>query len=287
MKIEFVILHYNVEKETIKCIEYIKHNIDVEDYHIVIVDNNSPNGSGKRLKEYYKSDRKVKVILMKSNAGFARGNNAGIRWARKNTNPKYICVMNNDVYLLEKNLYKKIDDEYNNSKFAALGPHVRTPRGRTNTNPINDRCISKRDIYLYLAEYSIRLCMCRLNIEDRNIKEMFMKLRTKKNPMNSKIKQYNVKLHGCFLVFSEMYFQKFDGLDSRTFMYWEEEILYRHLTENKLISVYEPDIDVLHKEDMSTDSEYKKSKDKKIFHLRCSISSFRVLLKVIKHYEKC
>lgn len=285
MKIEFVVLHYNVEEETIKCTEYIKQNIDVEDYHIVIVDNNSPNGSGMRLREYYKNDRKVRVILMKSNVGFARGNNAGIRWARKNTNPQYICVMNNDVYLLEKNLYKKIDDEYKSSKFAVLGPHIRTPKGITNTNPVSDKCISKKDIYLYLTEYYIRLCMCRLNIEDKNIKEMFMNLRTKKNIMNSKIKQYNVKLHGCFFVFSDKYFEKFNGFDTRTFMYWEEEILYRHIIENNLTSVYAPEIEILHKEDMSTDSKYKKSKDKKIFQLRYSIKSFKILLEIVKNYE--
>ena len=51
-----------------------------------------------------------------------------------------------------------------------------------------------------------------------------------------------VQLHGCFMLFSRKYIEKFNGLDDRTFLYREEAILMKHLTENGLNSVYLPDI---------------------------------------------
>lgn len=285
IQIEFVVLHYNVEKETKKAIEWIKKNVDTDKYHIVVVDNHSPDGSGKKLKEYYKGDSKVKVILLKDNLGYAKGNNKGIYWARKHNDPQYICVMNNDVHLLEKKLYEKIEKEYANSRFAVLGPYIRTPKGKANTNPVNDQCLSKRDVYLYIMEYYVRILMCRLQVSDEKVRKKFAELRTPKNVMNSKTKQYNIELHGCFLIFSREYFKVFHGFDSRTFMFGEEEILYRHVKENNLVTVYTPEIEILHKEDAATNSIYKQSKDKRIFQLKNSIRSFKVLLKVIESYR--
>ena len=43
--IGFVILHYNTMKETADCAESVKKKIDTPNYHIVIVDNASPNGT--------------------------------------------------------------------------------------------------------------------------------------------------------------------------------------------------------------------------------------------------
>ena len=53
MKTAFVILHYNAIKETHKCIQYIKENIDTQDYKILVMDNASPNHSGEILQEQY------------------------------------------------------------------------------------------------------------------------------------------------------------------------------------------------------------------------------------------
>ena len=53
------------------CVASIDNNIDTEKYHIVIVDNASPNGSGKELEEYYEHSEKVTVLLSEENLGFA------------------------------------------------------------------------------------------------------------------------------------------------------------------------------------------------------------------------
>ena len=50
----FIILHYMVIEETLSCVENIK---SIEgNKKIIIVDNNSSNGSGKQLEDLYRDD---------------------------------------------------------------------------------------------------------------------------------------------------------------------------------------------------------------------------------------
>ena len=104
IEIAFVILHYLVEEETQKCIQSIKENIDSENYRIVIVDNNSGNGTYELLQNLYRDDKKIILLHNDKNEGFARGNEKGIEFIRSNYNTEYICCLNNDVYLLEVKL---------------------------------------------------------------------------------------------------------------------------------------------------------------------------------------
>lgn len=285
-KIDFVVLHYNVQRETIKCVEHIKKNIDTEDYRIIIVDNASPNQSGKLLKTYFSTDEKVKVLLLEKNIGFARGNNAGIRYALKYDNPDFICAMNNDVYLLEEGLVEKLEQEYQQSCFSVLGPYIKNPTGRKQSNPVSDTPIEKKEAYVFKIEYGLGVLFRSTAVVQFVNKYLFGKYHPDRKTLDRNKKYYNVKLHGCFLVFSKKYFEKFGGFDSRTFMYHEEEILYRHLLENKMISVYEPDIKVYHREGISTKNNFKDEKKKDIFRMKNYVNSLSVLIQVLQSYQK-
>ncbi|HFU4371918.1 TPA: glycosyltransferase family 2 protein, partial [Streptococcus suis] len=65
----FIILHYMVKEETIKCVESILER-EMDNIQIIIVDNLSPNNSGQELFEYYKGNDIVDVLLNDENAGF-------------------------------------------------------------------------------------------------------------------------------------------------------------------------------------------------------------------------
>ena len=91
----FVILHYRAIDSTVMCTDSIK-KLDGEN-HIVIVDNASPDDTGHKLREKYLNDPDVTVLVNGENAGFARGNNLGVRWAWENLKPDFTVVLNNDV----------------------------------------------------------------------------------------------------------------------------------------------------------------------------------------------
>lgn len=104
----FVILHYRAIDMTRTCVERIQA-LDGEN-DIVIVDNASPNGTGKLLAEEYAADSKVTVLLNPENAGFARGNNMGIRWAKEHLSADFVVALNNDVEILQKDFSVKIGE---------------------------------------------------------------------------------------------------------------------------------------------------------------------------------
>lgn len=89
----FVILNYNNYDDTVDCVESLINSVPKE--NIIIVDNNSSDVSGLRLKEKF-SD--CVLLLLDTNNGYAAGNNVGIRYALE-AGAEYICVLNNDVVL--------------------------------------------------------------------------------------------------------------------------------------------------------------------------------------------
>lgn len=106
-KIGIVILNYNGEKDTIKCLGSLL-NLRLSDYNILItvVDNASPNGNFVYVKDYV-SDLKrknvlkgsnIEIVLVEnsSNLGFAGGNNSGIRYVLKQ-GADYVIILNNDT----------------------------------------------------------------------------------------------------------------------------------------------------------------------------------------------
>ena len=76
-------------------------------------------------------------------------------------------------------------------------------------------------------------------------------------------------------------YEKFEGLDNRTYMYMEEEILFLNLKLNKLKMVYNPNIEIVHLEDAATNYVTQKSKYKRRFLYRNSLTSMDVIKSIL------
>lgn len=270
--IVFLILHYMVYDETIKAISYIEKNIDTSNYRIIIVDNASTNNSYEILKERYVNNKNIVLIRNEENLGFSKGNNIGFKYAKEYFHPKYIVMMNNDVYLLEKQLFTKLEEEYNSKVFAVAGPLVIQRNGTINENPRRKRLYTMEEIdykikrktmdcfFLKIHMYEF-LQFCR-RLKSRIYRTLHIKNKQEQyfkglNVENGELPAYlckveNVELYGCCLIFSELYLSKWDGLDPRTFMYYEEEILYAHMMWGGARTVYLPEIAVFHNEGAAT-----------------------------------
>lgn len=292
MDIVFVILHYIAQEETENSVKFIEENVDTPNYHIVIVDNASPNKSGEILKKIYAENTKITVILNSQNLGFARGNNIGFQYAKKNLSPKYLVIMNNDVYLLEKNLKEKLDNEFKRSEFFVLGPMILTRDGRCDSNPSNPffKNVEEIDIQIKAFQKKLKEYKSKRAMLFAKVVSLYNTCVRRFKPIRKERKDFiyrteDVKLHGCFLVFSYKYLNEFEGLDESTFLYCEEEFLYKHMLENKKVMVYVPDIVVYHKEDAATDMIYNNSKKKGEFFCINNIDSLRKLRDLYLYYD--
>lgn len=277
MDLVIVFLHYNNFDDTAEAIKSFKENLDTKSYRLIIVDNKSPNGTGKGLIEKYKNDGLVDVVLSNCNRGNDGGLNVGIDYAKEHYQFKYLVVSDNDVLLEDNHFYKHVVEEYQKSHFAILAPMIITPDGRKNDNPIFDIWYSRNN-----ANYDLRYWKTRLRATKLGLDNLYMLFR-RYNPLISKHKakiydirknnepgieykrRENVVAHGCFRILSPTYFEHFDRLDDRTFMYAEEDITYAHLLDKKLLCVYNPDIVIYHKGGSSVKKAYKNSRKRKIF----------------------
>lgn len=95
-----LILNYKAATETISCAESLLAHCSTID-HIVIVDNDSQDGSALAFQQWLdeKAHPQVTLLCNPENNGYAGGNNYGLRWAMKNLQPTHFWVVNNDTYV--------------------------------------------------------------------------------------------------------------------------------------------------------------------------------------------
>ncbi|HFI0516497.1 TPA: glycosyltransferase family 2 protein, partial [Streptococcus suis] len=86
-KFTFVILHFIALEMTIETIEVLLKNFSKYDFNIIVVDNASPNDSGRELSEMYKNHQRIDIMLSDKNLGFAKGNNLGYSFAKLKYQP--------------------------------------------------------------------------------------------------------------------------------------------------------------------------------------------------------
>lgn len=297
----FVVLHYCTLDMTKKCIAAIQEKMAQTDYEIVVVDNASGNGTGKELAECYKNTEHVTVLLSEENLGFAKGNNLGYVYARENLHCDFICVMNNDVILLQDNFGQLIEDAYEKHQFAVMGPHIELKDGRENAmyyeiasaeglekeRHVYERRLKHITSSVYLvwnlwdnAKLLLRIFLGKIHV--------MPELKKHEDCTEGSLEYHDeLVLHGCCLIFSPLYLKQFqDAFVPDTFMFREEELLYLRCKQAQIPMVYCPEVRILHLEDISTDYIYKTERKKEIFNLENQIKSLGILLEHLEAMQK-
>lgn len=287
MKLGFSVLHYQLSEVTINCVNSILKNID--DVEIVVVDNCSPNSSGLFLEKLFESFTNVKCIKTKTNLGFAKGNNLGYLYL-KSIGCDYICCINNDILITQSNFKNILQDEFKKNHFAVFAPKVIVQdKSIQSFNPelgsikYYEEELSKWETSSSFKEYySQKRFLTKLMINYPKIGGELRKIKQKVFNVNDK-PLVNVVLHGCFLVFSPIFIERFDdAFDPRTFMYREEELLYIKVRSNAMKTLYSPSISIIHLEDLSTNSVVNSNDEKFYFMKRNQISSLKILISTMK-----
>lgn len=297
LQLAVVILHYLNTEDTKECVASFAENLDTQAYHLVVVDNASPDGSGAELEAFYAADQRVTVLRNEKNLGFSAGNNAGIEYIREHFDPEYVILSNNDIVLWEKRLYNKLSGEYTADPFAVLGPMILTADGRCDSNPIFDLPYTREAAQRQLRMNEKKLKRYKSPLYPLNQKAWILWRRMQKRLQRAAEpkrrfdepglflkKRDGIVLHGCFLIFSREYFQHFSGLDARTFLYAEEDILHQHMRHHGLKMRYAPQIVVYHKEGRSVARASKAGREKVIFGTEKAIQAIQAYLELLEEY---
>lgn len=117
-QISIVVLCYNQLDYTKMCVDSILRNTAYPHYEIVMVDNNSTDGTAAWMDELAAAHDNVKIVLNKTNRGFAGGNNDGIAVS----GGEYIVLLNNDTIVTRGWLTGLVKQFAGNEKIGIVGP---------------------------------------------------------------------------------------------------------------------------------------------------------------------
>jgi GT2 family glycosyltransferase len=117
--LSIIILNYNTKELLKNCLESV-FNSKLDDYQmeVIVVDNNSVDGSKKYLKKTEEQKNQLKVIFNDKNIGYSGGNNVGLKHAVG----KYILFLNSDTIVEPDGFRKVLDYMEKNPKVGALTP---------------------------------------------------------------------------------------------------------------------------------------------------------------------
>lgn len=120
--VSVIIVNWNVKDLLVRCINSVLEKTAGKDYEIIVVDNNSSDGTGEAVKHGFPS---VKLIESDKNLGFAGGCNLGA----KNAGGRYFFFLNPDAELKEGALDKLVSFLDANSDAAVVGAKLLWPDG--------------------------------------------------------------------------------------------------------------------------------------------------------------
>ena len=283
MDICFVILHYNTYIDTIECVKSI---IELEGLKkIVIVDNNSNDGSFEIIRDKFIKYDNIFFIKNKKNMGFASGNNIGYDFAKNKLNSDIIIITNNDVIYDDKLFIPKLIEDFNKTKFYIAGPDIESLIDGKHQNPVKNQNYTYIKIEKELFRYRVLLFLSKVGLYN-----LFRKLNLKKQNFDlgsgidyiNKVKK-NVVLHGSTVIFSSKFIQQ-EAFAFRpgTFLYLEENILFDYCINKSYTTFYFPDLHLFHKEDSSTNElTFNEKKGKREFIFKNMIKSLKIYKKII------
>ena len=252
-KVLIVILNYKTYQMTLALIDQLK-NLDYPSFEIMVVDNCSPNESVRALEQY--ANLKGYILYENNkNAGYAVGNNIGIRYGIDN-GYEYTWILNNDVRIKEPSvLSKMVQAAQTDPNIGCVGTKIFDADGRI------------------CAPYCSRPNLWTMTLGI--VKEK------KRRQKQIDISQQVYRLHGCSMLLRNSVMKKINCFDERTFLFGEEEILSEKMRKIGAFAYYLADCSIIHMESSTIDSISPSSKKNKI---RYTMESMKLYLREYRHY---
>ncbi|MCX8029144.1 MAG: glycosyltransferase family 2 protein, partial [Brevinematales bacterium] len=225
---------------------------------IIVVDNNSRDNDRKILRTFFNElptstiiyesklqdkdylpsilmkNPKFILILLDNNYGYAKGNNFGLRLAKR-MNFSYAIISNNDIKIEEPVVESLVRVIQSYNDVAIVGPKILGLDGKSQ-GPFKKPGIKEYIIYPFF--YPILYPFLKL----RSI--IISKINKNSEPEEKVIFPY--RLMGCFMLVNLDILEKVDFFSEETFLYAEELILAEKLEKLGYKTAYYPKVSILH-----------------------------------------
>lgn len=104
-ELSIILVSYNTKTLTIKCLESIFEHTRELKFEIIVVDNASTDSSLSALRRF-RRQQPIRLLPLRKNIGFGRGNNRGAKIARG----KYLLFLNTDTFLTTNALKTAVEE---------------------------------------------------------------------------------------------------------------------------------------------------------------------------------
>lgn len=207
-----IVLNYNGKQFLNPCLASIFQS-DWPNLDVVVVDNNSIDGSFEAAKEKFS---RVHFIKNSSNLGFSRGNNVGIRYALEQF-ADYVFLLNNDTLINNTTISDLVQAAEQTPDCAIFSPLILT----------SDRT----------------------NVWFSGGKINWLKMRAEHTLFEKKVTPYETEyLSGCAMLIRKKVFEKIGLFDERFFLYYEDVDFSLRAKRNSLGLCLIPSITIFHAE---------------------------------------
>lgn len=235
-----VILDYNNAQDTINCIESVVSHTKNEDYKFVVVENGSKKTTEDEIRtfveEHFDSAQvigdegspvvklpRMTLLLSKTNDGYARGNNKALRLLDKDDEIDAILILNNDILFTEDIVTPLYGYLRRLPACGIISPLLTKKNGID----IDYNCARKdykkmqffweylfsfKDFFGVISRYEYEKCY----------------LLNNPNLVDSEYFQMELPSGSCMMI-DKTLFRNIGYFDEGTFLYFEENILYRKL----------------------------------------------------------
>lgn len=225
VQVSILIVNYNTSELLINCIRSIHDQTHSVDYEIIVVDNNSSDGSVRKLRLAFPE---VKIIENRRNVGFAKANNQAI----VESTGEVILLLNSDTVVLER----AIDQSYrflkNHSDAGVVGCRLLNPDGS-----LQPSCRSYPSIMNFLSE---SLFLYRFFPQSKIFGKPYMTFLD-----YDTIAKVDV-VSGAFVMINREVLDRVGLLDDRFFMYSEETDFCYRVKQNGWQIYYYPFAQTIH-----------------------------------------
>lgn len=255
-KISIVIVNLNNKDLTLNCLKSIANNIKEILFEILLVDNGSNDGSIEAFKSLAKDKfwkGKLKLLQNKTNLGYAKANNQGIKIA----GGEYVLLLNNDTLLNKDSIKNLLSFVENNKDVGVVGSKLLNIDGSTQMS-----CYNFPTVVNAIKEYWFG---------QKGLFEKFV-------PSGDSPKNVDAVVGAVFLMTRES-LNKVGLLDERYFAYFEDLDYCRRVWKKGLKVYYLPSSEVTHYHGAT----FKKMANESM-QWRKLIPGSKIYHGVIKHY---
>ncbi|MBF4473506.1 glycosyltransferase family 2 protein [Flavobacterium sp. HJJ] len=210
MQLSVIILNYNVRYFLELCLLSVESALINIDSEIIVVDNNSSDGSCEMVKSRFPN---LKLIQNNHNVGFPKGNNIGAAEAKG----KYICILNPDTVVAEDTFEKVLAFAQKQKKLGVVG--VKLIDGTGNFLPE-----SKRGIPTPWVAFTKIMGLYKIFPKSSLFNKYYAQHLSENETGEVEI------LVGAFMLLKKELYQEIGGFDEDCFMYSDDiDLSYRVL----------------------------------------------------------